>query len=686
MKLSFNWLKEYIDPGVTAEELAEGLTMSGSEVEDIAEHEGDKVMSLEITSNRPDCLNIIGLAREASAVFDKDLKLPDLSGLGEQPASSDLKAGCRVDDADLCPRYTARVITGVSVKKTGRGISGKLLALGLREVNNVVDVTNYCLMELGQPLHAFDLDRIKGGKVIVRGAKKGEKITTIDDEERALQPGMLVIADAERPIAVAGVMGGKDTEVTASTKNILLESAYFDPVSIRRTARALGLSSDSSYRFERGVDKGMVLPASDRAARLIVSEAGGEICELYDEGRAEAAEVEVEFDVQKAGRTLGIELDAGRTAGILSRLGMSARGKGGALTVGIPSFREDLKREIDLVEEVARIYGYDKIPPTIPRPVASVVRKERERRIDEKLRGILAAAGLNEIMTYSLISARAAAVSPDICEGPVELANPLSEEQKVLTTQLLDGMLKAVSWNINRTNKDLNLFELGKVYKRARGKKAGKKETPYQERPALCAGMTGLIRKNWEEGPRPAGLFDIKGLVEEVLYRFRINAGFEPVKIKGLENSAAVKIDGAGEASGFIGQAGQRLLEEYDIPQPVFLCHMDLTPLMEKSSLAERYHAVPRFPSSSRDVSVLCESAMPAGDIVKVIDATGEDLVNGVELVDIYEGEQIPAGKKSLTYSIEYGLETRTLTDEEIEGVHSRIKQALQKELKVSFR
>jgi phenylalanyl-tRNA synthetase beta chain len=675
MKLSYNWIKEYVNIAASDEELAQALTMSGSEVGETEKCGSDTLMELEITTNRPDCLNIVGLAREASAVFDKDLKIPnsDIGETGKGPAVE-----CVIKNKQLCPRYTARVITGAKVKESSDKIKRHIESVSLRAVNNVVDVTNFCLMEQGQPLHAFDLDKIEGGKIIIREAAKGEKIETIDGEIRELQPGMLVIADKTRPIAVAGVMGGKDTEVTDTTKNILLESAYFDPVSVRRTARMLGLSSDSSYRFERGVDKGMIKTASDRAAKLIADETGGTVCELYDVGSLPAEGSIIKFNVGKAGRILGVAIDIEKVKNIFNRIGITVQEENGPeLTVTTPTFREDLKREIDLVEEVARIYGYHNIPAEVTKLIPQVRRKEHEREVLEKLRSILAARGLNEIMTYSLVNEAAVERFSDISRDTVCLHNPVSEEHKIMTPHLLDGMLRSTSWNINRGNRDLGLFEIGKIY--SRGSK-GK----YTEIPTLCIGLTGNLRKNWEEGDRKAHFFDIKGMADTVFCGFKLEPVFEETRIKGLESATAIKL--AGKETGFIAEVGRKIRDEYDIEHPVYVAQIKLDSLIEKTCLANHYHSIPRYPSSSRDVSVLCDQSLDAGSIFKAISESGEELIRDVELVDVYTGEQVASGKKSLTYSIEYGLDTRTLKDEEIEAVHAKVKEHLAKKLNVEFR
>ncbi|MFC1549005.1 phenylalanine--tRNA ligase subunit beta [Candidatus Omnitrophota bacterium] len=681
MKLSYSWLKEYVDINAGPEELANGLTMSGSEVGEMKQIEGDTVMDLEITSNRPDCLNIIGLAREASAVFDKDLRTP----AADIPEAAQGKEGpqveCVIKSKKLCPRYTARIISDVKVKSVSGEIRKHINALGLREVNNIVDITNFCLMEQGQPLHAFDLDKIKGGKVVIREAAKGEKIVTIDEEERKLEPGMLVIADAERPIAIAGVMGGKDTEVTESTRNILLESAYFDPVSVRRTAHKLGLSSDSSYRFERGVDKGRIKTASDRAAELIAEEAKGSIGRLYDVGALAVEKRKIKFNTEKAEKILGVGLEKENIKRIFTRLGMSIlKEDGSEMLVEVPTFREDLEREVDLVEEAARIVGYHNIPSEITKYVPQVTRKEHSRKVLEKMRATLPSLGLNEIMTYSLVSEEAIKTFPSITQNPVELQNPVSEEHKIMVPHLLDGMLRSISWNINRGNKDLGLFEVAKIYSQPKGK--GR----YIETPTLCIGLTGMLRRNWQEGERETSLFDLKGVVEAVLRGFKCSAEFNKAEAGGLDGVAELTLFGEGESIGFIGEVSRKVLAKYDIEQQVYVCQIKLDKIIEKTVLLGHYHAIPRFPSSTRDVSILCEQTLAAGDILKAIKTTGEEIIRSIELADVYQGEQIGAGQKSITCSIEYGLDTRTLKDEEIEGMHSRIKDAIARKFKVTFR
>lgn len=680
MKLSYEWLKEYVDPGVDAGELARALTMTGSAVETVKDVQGDKVLEMEITSNRSDCLSVLGLAREVSAIFDKPLRVPDLSPV--KGAETGRRIECVIKAENLCRRYTARVITNVTVKPAHEKISKKIAAVSLRTVNNIVDITNYCLMELGQPMHAFDLDKIRGAKVIIRGAVKGERIVTIDGVERTLEEGMLVIADAERAIAIAGVMGGLGTEVTPLTKNILLESAYFDPISIRRTARRLALGSDSSYRFERGVDKGMVLPASDRAAKMIQEASGGEIAELYDIGRAEAEQINLKFNVRDASKALGVELKRNEVKRIFNALGIGTMDEGeDTLHVTVPSSRKDLEREVDLLEEAARIFGYENIPSTEGKIVPQAERKTKLRKVDEKIRATLAGAGLNEIMTYSLTNKKAVNAFFSLPGKPVQLANPLSEEQRFLVPQLLDGMLKAIAWNINRKNKDLAFFEVGKTYSRT-----GESEKDIVEVPTLAIGLTGASRKNWKEGEVKTGFFELKGLVEAVLGRLRIKSVFTRADFEEFSASAKISIGSDERPAGIIGEVAAKALAAYDIAENVFLAQISIDEIAKEAVFGDAYFPIPAFPSSTRDVSILCDKKLEAASIKAAVEETGRGLIRKATLIDLYEGDKLPPGKKSLTYSIEYGRDERTLTDEEVENAHSRIKLALTDKFRVSFR
>ena len=675
MKLSYNWMKKYINLKVKPEELAEGLTMSGSEIEATEQVGKDTVFDLEITSNRPDCLSIIGLAREAAAVFNKKLTVPKIKPC-KRGDKTPLKI--KIENKNLCSFYTARIIKDLNVKDAGKDIAEALTSMGLRLVNNVVDVTNYCLLEAGQPLHAFDLDKIKGNCIIIREAKKGEKLVTIDNIERELTQGMLIIADEKGPIAIAGVMGGKETEVTEATKNILLESAYFDFMSVRSTARRLALSSDSSYRFERGVDKGNIVRSSDRAVELITKEAGGEVSSFYSEGGIRIIGTQLYLDVARCNDILGVTIPGKEVQTILQNLGMKIVSSGNIVKVTVPSFREDLKSEIDLIEEVARIYGYHKIPTEINKFIPQVIRKEKTRQVEEKIREELRSLGLNEIMTYSLINEKAVTRFGELSEDMAVLDNAISEEHKILTPQLIDGMLKSIAWNINRKNTDLGFYEAGKVYGKA--EKRG-----YIETPTISIGLTGLLRENWKEGARVVNFYDLKGMIEELLQRVQLEATFSDTEQKGFINCAQVTLSDD-IPIGFMGSVKKKVLDEYDIAQEVYICQLDLGVLMEKGNLANKYQSIPKFPFSSRDISILCDKGLASDKISITITEAGGEIIKGVELVDVYEGKQIEQNKKSFTYSIQYGSDEKTLLDEEIENIHTKIKDVLSQKFNVTFR
>ncbi len=679
MKLSYEWVKQYIDIDESPENLAEALTMSGSEAGEITPYGNDYILELEITANRPDCLNIIGLAREIGTIYNRDLRLPDFIIHRQNIREKGPEITCSIKNNLLCSFYSGRVIMNVNVKEVSGKIKKRILSLGTRSVNNVVDITNYCLLETGQPLHAFDLDKIEGGEIIAREAVEGEKIVTIDGIERVLKPRMLVIADSKRAIAIAGVMGGKLTEVTENTKNILLESAYFSPRAVRQTARELGISTDSSYRFERGVDKGMVRLSSDRAALLIAKETGGEICDFHKTGTLTEKNKTIKFSGERAENILGVSLKKTEIERTFRRLGIEIINRTKtSVTVCSPSFRADLNTEVDLIEEIARIYGYDKIPTSIARFVPATRRKEKSRKVLEKICETCAGLGLNEIMTYSLISQSAAELFTGGMEKrkPVTIEKALSEEQKVLTPQLLDGLLRSVSWNINRKNNDLGFFEIGKIYSR------GNKE--FFEIPALSVGLTGLWRKNWREGERESNFFDLKGIITALFSVLKVPISFLSSKETGFRYSAEIRT--RGKNIGFMGEIDDKILDKYDLAQKVYACQLKLDEIINRAELENRYHAVNRFPSSSRDVSILSGSQTAAENIRAIIAKTGGELILSIELVDVYEGKQVSPGKKSLTYSIEYGIPDRTLTEEEVESVHSKIKETLTSELGVTFR
>ena len=679
MKITYNWLKEYCDIKISPEQLAHILTMAGSEVKTIDAAGGDHVFEIEITPNRADCLSVIGIAREVAAITGKKLKVKS-SVISRQSPSGRLrsaplssvkgeKVAIEIKDKKLCPRYSGRVITGAKVADAPAWMRERLKAFDSRPVNNIVDITNFCLFEAGQPMHAFDLDKVRGSKIIVRRAAKGEKMTTIDGIERKLSEDMLIIADEQRPIAIAGVMGGLDTEVSASTKNILLESAYFDPISVRRTSRKLGLRSESSYRFERGVDLEAVVAASDRATVLIGEIAGGVAGPLTDTGRKKAKPINISFDVTGSGKLLGVDISSSKAKAIFKSLGLGATGSGNSLKVTIPSFRPDLKSQADLDEEVARIYGYEKIPTTIPRMANQARRKDFSGTIREKIREILIAGGLTEVVTHSLISRDSLKkCSPDET-GAIEVVNPLSAEQEMMRPTLFPGMLNSILWNLNRRVEDLKLFELGNVY--------FKEKQEFSERSHLAVAMTGEVAENWCQKGRE-DFFRLKGIVEILLNRLGVTeVEFVYDRVPYLSAAETAVISIAGERVGFAGRLDSALLDRFDISQEVYAADLDMDAVLKHIKLKKQYEPMPKFPAITRDVSILLARAVPSSAVVSAIKETNVPSLVDIRVFDEYHGKQIPKDKKSLSLSMLYRDNSRTLTDQEAEQSHSKVKELL---------
>jgi phenylalanyl-tRNA synthetase, beta subunit, non-spirochete bacterial len=690
MRLSYNWLKDYVDVKLSPEKLAECLTMAGLCVDSIHKKNDDSVLEIEITSNRPDWLSYIGVAREVAALTGKKLKLPALANKEKRIKKNETQdtrykirdtISVEVKEKQLCPRYTARVINNVKVGESPAWLKERLEAVGLRSVNNIVDITNFCLFETGEPMHAFDLDKLGSRSVIVRKASKGEKIKSIDGLERTLDGDMLVIADDTYPVAIAGVMGGQYTEVSAQTKNILLEAAYFDPISVRRTSRRLALSTDSSYRFERKVDIDNIVRASDRAVQLILELAGGEAAEFVDTGKAAPAPKKVSLRLERLEKILGIEISRSKVTSILTSLGVKARlASKNILELTPPGFRYDLQNEIDMIEEVARIYGYENIPETIPPVLEAGSRLPQESVIDKKIRGTLVNLGLSEIITYSLLSKKAVDMTGSSCSDIVSVKNPLSNEQEVMRPTLLVGMLNSMRWNINRKLKDIKFFELGRAYFK-------ETENSFAEKKYLAIAVTGQLYDGWIGHPRDVTLFDLKGIVE----RLFIQMGVKAFSVKETQHSAfspaacaSIEVDGV--PVGIMGQLDPKVLHNFDIKESVYAAEIDCGKLTKHISLGKKFKESPKFPSVIRDISIVADKNISNAGITSLIRGTAGDILKGAELVDRYGGGQIPEGKIGLTYRLEYQDPGRTLEDPDVQAVHSRVISALESDLGAKLR
>ena len=684
MKASYSWLKDYVDVKIDPKKLAHLLTMAGISVTSCDKIEGDYIFEFEITSNRSDCLSIIGIAREVAAILGKKLKVPKDLKIGTAPifcGKNYKKIGAVpifVKDLELCPRYTARIIRNVEVSPSPDWLKEKLISVGLRPVNNIVDITNFVLFETGQPMHAFDLDKIKEGISVRRGIK-GEKIITIDKVPRTCDEDTLVVAHTHGPIAIAGIMGGLETEVNRMTKNVLLESAFFNPISIRRTSRTLALSSESSYRFERRVSNEMILKASDRGARLIKSLAGGEIGALIDVGKKPPKSKPVDFDLEKSNKILGISLTKNKARNILKTLGFSIQDKKRSMKVTVPEFRKDIKNAVDITEELARVYGYGKIPLTVPRIVGNIKIKDFTSILKERTSQALTRLGLNEIITYSLINKDSVnGLSVNESET-VNIKNPLSIDQEIMRPTMLPGMLGVISYNLNRKAKRLSLFENGKIYK--------EKKNSYVEESVVSIALSGVKEESWRIQSQEFNFFDIKGTFERLLMDLGItNIAFKSCAKKEFNKDAASTVEHQGEVIGCLGEVSRRICEKFDIEKRILYGELYTEKLIKRVKLDKKYIPLSRYPSIKRDISIIADKHIISSEITSIIKEVGKPLAKKASLISSYRGKQIPEGKQGLLYRVEFRSDERTLEDTEVDRLHSAIKQTLSEKLPLSFR
>lgn len=671
MKLSLSWLKNYVSIDMSVDDLVKRLTMAGMEIEHVERQDDNAVLDIEITPNRPDCLSMWGLAREVAAVTGQEADLPRVKALIPPMHRADVS----IEDKDACRRYIGIVIRDVHVKHPDAKISHKLESVGMRSISNIVDITNFLLMETGQPMHAFDLDKLAGGKIVVRRARAGETIVTLDGEERKLDPSILVIADAEKPVAIAGIKGGQSAEVTWETKNILLESAYFDPVLVRRTSRKLKLSTDSSYRFERGVDPAMVEVAVHRAAEMVIQMAGGKLHAYRDvqtSARFGQAKTIV-IQIANIERRLGCSLTSSQVKTFLKALGCAVKVvKKGSLSVDIPTFRNDLQQEVDFDEEIARLIGYDRLPSTLPAvPLVNigadpaVVRKRA-------IRSRCLAQGLDEIVTFSTMPEDVLAKTR-IPVGPalLQIVNPLSSEQKIMRPSALPSFLQTVCVNFNNGQKHLRLFEMGKVY--------GQK----QERGTLSVLLTGTSEMDWRQGRKaPYHFYDLKGIVETIIQP-SLSAEIVCEKIVAqvpfmdAQQSAMIRV--GQDVIGFWGRVSSDVLKAWDIKaKDIWYAEVDLDVLCRPSPSRTYFQALPEYPAIVRDLTVLVKNDTTLQSLRDDIARQKIALLQQpVMFKDEYRGEGVPAGQRALTLSLVYQAPDRTLTDEEVDAVHRRIIQSL---------
>ena len=615
----------------------------------------DTVFDIEVTPNRPDWLSVIGIAREISALTGNPLKLPTVE-MTEGTENTESLASVKVEAPELCPRYTARVVRGVTIGPSPAWLRQTLEKVGMRSINNVVDVTNYVLLECGQPLHAFDYKLLKSENgsagasssspmIVVRRAQSGERFTAIDDSQHELTPEMLVIADAQRAVALAGVMGGKDSEINDRTTDVLLESAYFSAPNVRKTSKKLGLTSESSYRFERGADIDGVIWASNRAAQLIQQLAGGQVARGVIDTLAEPIQKRrVRCRYAQVNRLLGVEVTPETVTKIFTGLSLTViSSDASACEVEVPTFRVDLEREVDLIEEVCRIHGVGRIPAKMQPSTAAVSEFDAQWDAQARVRRTLAALGFHEALNQTLVG-----------EGDLKLQNPLTGDQQALRASLIPGLLENLRTNVSRHENDVRLFEMGRVF-----------AADGTESLRLALAVTGhRDPHSWETGVRTAKLdyYDVKGALEELGETL---GGSINAEIKQIPPAQAKKLD---------------------LRDAVYVAEVELAPLLAVARDDRQFRELPKFPAVVRDVALLVNESVSHGDVLAAIQKNRNKLLERVELFDIYRGSSIPTGKKSMAYSLTFRAPDRTLTDAEVNGAHEQLKRLLMQTLPCEIR
>ena len=647
------------------------------------------IFDLDVLPNRGDLLSIIGFAREASAVFGKPMKLSK-SRVVEGRAGVKEKIQIEVKEPDLCPRYMARVIEGIKIGESPQFIKDRLISCALRPINNVVDITNYVLLEMGQPLHAFDLNHISGRKIVVRRARDKEEIVTLDGEKRKLEASMLVISDSVKVVAIAGIMGCSNSEVKEGTTSIVLESAYFSPVSINKTSRMLKVRTEAAVRFERGVDWDGVELALERAAYLMSKYAGGKVLRgvIDKKGKDKLPKV-IPLRTDFVNKMLGTVLSQTEILSTLKSLGFKlAPGEKKKYSIGIlrPTFRAgDIEREIDLVEEIARIIGYDKIKSDIPRVSYSPGSDDVRETDLEKIRQVLSGAGFYEAQTFSFINPKEISSLPlrsgDIRKEPITVTNPLSEETSALRTMLSPMLMEVIARNVSRQNKDLAVFEVGKVFL---------KHAPNPiEKHTLALAISGsMVEGSFNvSGPEGNNFYALKGAVETLLESLGITKySFLPAAHDLLKAGRSARIVTQGKEIGSIGEADDKVLMTYDVSVSVCLAEIDLEELFSLISYDRRVKPIGRYPKVTRDIAMFVPEAVSHSAIEAVINEVGSPTVEMVRLFDRYKGKQVPEGFVSLAYTVDYRDLNKTLTDAEVNIKHDAILEALTNRLKVSIR
>jgi phenylalanyl-tRNA synthetase beta chain len=644
----------------------------------------DTILEIAITPNRPDALSHLGVARDLAAIFKSEIKIPEIS-FEESEEKAEKAAEVEIVDVKNCPRYSSRIIRGVSIKESPEWLKRRIGNIGLRPINNIVDVTNYIMYETGQPLHAFDLENLAGHKIVVKSTDGESSFTTLDSKERKLPAGTLMICDGEKPVAIAGVMGGENSEVTTATKNILIESAYFSPSSIRNTSKALGLSTDASYRFERGTDPNGTVRAAERAAQLIVQLAGGEILDgIIDVYPAKIEPKEIRLRFARVEKILGYKVANDIVSEILEKLGTHIIAETNEeLHVSVPTFRPDIEREIDLIEEIARIHGYDNIP-TVSKITITLGEKKDESEFADDVKQAAVELGFSEMINNPLQSEKVASLTG----SPVRILNPQSNDMAYLRTSLLTGALQTVSTNINVGEKDLRLYEVGNIF-RLKQEKEITDFDDFNEFEGMVFVITGKSRKKaWYASEENSGIYDLKGIVKSFISKFSLDNVLQySYNHKGNPYyNVFFTLKSKETVVGYGGSLDKKFLKKFDIEQEVFCFEINLEEFSRLPVPERKYSELLKYPKVLRDFAFVFDKSVTYKQVSEFILEQSSGLLKSVSLFDLFESGSLGDNKKSMAFSLEFYDETRTLTDEEVEKEFSHLIKEITEKFNAKLR
>ena len=668
MEFSLKWLKRYVKTDLGHEKIAEIFTEQGLTVDSIIEKENDIIFDIDITTNRPDAMNYLGLAREIAASGYGEIVYPEVSVEENTSCKASDFVSVEIEDT-RCKRYVARVVKGVKIGPSPDWMVELLESVGIRSINNVVDITNFVLWEMGHPLHAFDYRFIEGKKIIVRSAKEGEKFTTLDGVERVLNPSDLLIADAKRGIALAGIMGGENSEIREDTQDVVIESAYFDPATIRKTSKRLALHTDSSYRFERGADIEILKKAADRAAQLMVEYAGGTLCsETIDVYVEKFEPVKVRLHLEKVDKVLGKKIEPSFIKKTLRNLGFDLIDEGdNYFDYSVPSYRVDVWREIDLIEEIARMYGYNRFDSTLPLIVTPGKTKTDRDRAIEIINEELLKAGFFEAISYSFCSKKDNLVLNPAIKDMVEISNPLSENMSVMRTTIFASLFYPFSKNVNYGNRNTRLYEIGKTYIK-------NEELAKEEHFVSAIAVSGEHGKFWDGTVQKVDFYRLKGIVEAIVERVKgAKVEFESVDWPCFKNGHGAVILLNGKEIGAIGEFSESVLKHYEIDLPAAGFELSIDRIIEGGLKEFKYKPFSLFPKVERDSAFIIDKTVKFSDIEKVVQSLNIPFLVDFSLFDRYEGKGIPEGKVSIALNFVFQAEDRTLNSEEVNRLHEKI-------------